>query len=129
MKSGVLSETKYQEKKMPTIASASHLLHEPAEPGNQSLSQCEREDELGPNDEHFWSETLEEGAKAFVLDDLANDGRAAELVLEVLVLDAGLATGTRQDTSATEAERRFGSGPGRLTLMTSRGCEIAMEET
>lgn len=54
------------------------------------MREREREDELRSDDEHLRCETLEERAKALVLDDLADDSRAAELVLKVLVLNAGL---------------------------------------
>jgi len=39
---------------------------------------------------YFWGEALEQARRAFVLEEVFHDGNAADLVLEVGILDTGL---------------------------------------
>ena len=39
---------------------------------------------------YFWGEAFEQGRRAFVLEEVFHDGDAADLVLEIGILDTGL---------------------------------------
>ena len=57
---------------------------------NQCLGESVTEDELWTDDENLWSESLEEGRSALVLDDVLNDGDTGSLSFKVSLLDASL---------------------------------------
>lgn len=57
---------------------------------NQLLSNGEREDQLGSNDQDLGQETLEEGTHTLVADHLLDNADAALRVVKVTVLDTGL---------------------------------------
>jgi hypothetical protein len=72
------------------------------------------ETRAGIHAQHFRSQSLEEGAKALVLDQIADDGHSAGLGLEVLVLDAGLrARGEEQADKISRSSSRRRKMTGR----------------